>query len=259
MSATTYESTAASGRDDRPSYGRLIQVELRKMYDTRAGFWLLLSAVLLAGLVAALVMFLGGSENHNFNDALDGATQVMNVLLPIVGILLITSEWSQRTAQTTFLLVPQRERVLVSKIGAALVLALAGFVVALALAAFFTVLGGESHNGDGAWTMDGALIPQTALFYVIAMLTGVGLGSAILLSAPAIVASFALPLGLGLVLAIASLEDVADWIDQSAAISPLSNHALSAHEWAQALVATLIWAALPLAIGFYRFVRNEIR
>ena len=40
------------------------------------------------------------------------------MLLPIVGILLVSSEWSQRTALITFTLVPQRMRVMSAKLAA---------------------------------------------------------------------------------------------------------------------------------------------
>ena len=36
-------------------------------------------------------------------------------LLPVVGILLVSSEWSQRTAQVSFTLVPRRPRVIAAK------------------------------------------------------------------------------------------------------------------------------------------------
>ena len=40
------------------------------------------------------------------------------ILLPIIGILLVSSEWSQRTALITFTLVPKRMRVMSAKIAA---------------------------------------------------------------------------------------------------------------------------------------------
>lgn len=261
MSTTTYAPAAPGGlsRDDRPGLGRLVRVELRKMYDTRAGFWLLLSAVLLAALAAGLTVFTGDDDVRNLSNALDNSTQAMNFLVPIVGILLVTSEWSQRTAQVTFTLVPQRQRVLLSKIVAAVVLALIAFVVSLVLSALFTAIGGQDFGGEGAWSLSGGVLFQSALFDVISMLIGVALGSAILLSAPAIVASFVLPIGIALVLGLTGLDGVADWIDQSEALSPLSNHSLSGHEWAQALVCTLLWFGVPIAVGLYRFVKNEVR
>ena len=42
--------------------------------------------------------------------------EIMSLILPVLGILLVTSEWSQRTGLTTFALVPQRERVIVAKL-----------------------------------------------------------------------------------------------------------------------------------------------
>lgn len=262
MSTTAYAPAAPGGlsRDTRPGLVRLIRVELRKMYDTRAGFWLLLSAVLLAGLVAALTVFTGSETGRTFSNVLDNSSQGINTLVPIVGILLVTSEWSQRTAQVTFTLVPQRQRVLWAKLGASIVLAIGAFVAALALSALFTALGGETLDGSSVWSIDGGVLVQSVIFYIISMLIGVGLGAAILLSAPAIVASFVLPIGLSAVLhLISGLEGVADWTDQSEALSPLTNHTLSGHEWAQMLVCSLLWFGIPITIGLYRFLKNEVR
>jgi len=260
MSATTIDAPLA--RDTRPGYARLIRIELRKMYDTRAGFWLLVTAVLLAGLAAALTILTGSDTGRNFSNAMDNSTQAINFLVPVVGILLVTSEWSQRTAQVTFTLVPRRERVLVAKVGAAVLLALAAFVVTIALSAVFTAIGGKESidTGQGAWEIGGDVLLQIALFNVISMLIGVGLGAAILLSAPAIVAAFVLPVGVSLICElISSLDDVANWIGQGEALSPLSDHALSGTEWGRVVTATLLWAALPLAVGLWRFVKSEVR
>lgn len=259
MSAAT-TTAPALGRDARPGLARLIRVELRKMYDTRAGFWLLLAAVLLAALAAGLTILTGSDSGRNLSNAIDNSTQAMNFLVPVVGILLVTSEWSQRTAQVTFTLVPQRERVLIAKLGASLLLALAAFVVTLVVSALFTAIGGTSVGSVGAWDLDGGLLAQTALFYVVSMLIGVGLGAAILLSAPAIVVAFVLPVGVSLICELISgLNDVANWIGQGEALSPLTDHALSGTEWGRVVTATLLWAALPLAIGLVRFVKSEVR
>jgi ABC-type transport system involved in multi-copper enzyme maturation permease subunit len=260
MSATTFDEATRLGRDAQPGFGRLIRVELRKMYDTRAGFWLLLTAVGLATLVAALSMLVGDGEDRTFANALDFSNQVINFLVPIVGILLVTSEWSQRTAQVTFTLVPQRGRVLVAKIGAAVVLAVAAFLVTLVLSALFTAIGSGSSTADDVWSLQADVLLQSVLFDVISVLIGVAIGAAILLSAPAIVASFVLPIGLALIMElIPGLNDLTPWLDQSDALSPLTADPLSGKEWAQVLVCTAVWCGLPMAIGFYRFLRNEVR
>lgn len=255
-------STAAAaldaGRDRRPGLPQLTRVELRKMYDTRAGFWLLLGCALLAVLTAALTALTGHDEDHTVSTVLNNTTQVIVVLVPIVGILLVTSEWSQRTAQVTFTLVPQRGRVLAAKVSASLVLAVVSFLLALGLSALCTALN-PSDFGE-AWSLDGAVVAQTLLFIAISMLMGVGLGAAILLSAPAIVASFVLPLGFSAAThVIGGLHGVANWLDQGETLSDLPDHVYSATAWARVATTLLLWLALPLAIGAYRFLRGEIR
>ena len=49
----------------------------------------------------------------------------MTVILPIIAVLSVTSEWSQRTGLATFTLVPHRGRVLLAKAIAAVLVALA--------------------------------------------------------------------------------------------------------------------------------------
>jgi ABC-2 type transport system permease protein len=149
-------STAAialdAGRDRRPGLDQLTRVELRKMYDTRAGFWLLLAGVLLAALTAALTALTGHAQDHTLSNVLNNTTQAINVLVPIVGILLVTSEWSQRTAQITFTLVPQRGRVLAAKLCASVVLATLTFLVALGLSALSPRSTRPSSAAPGRWT-----------------------------------------------------------------------------------------------------------
>src|SRR3954452_22362380 len=85
---------AGDGRDHRPGLARLTRVELRKMYDTRAGFWLLFSGVLLCVATALITVLSGSDDTHNLSTTFNTSAQAINVLVPIVGILLVTSEWS---------------------------------------------------------------------------------------------------------------------------------------------------------------------
>jgi ABC-type transport system involved in multi-copper enzyme maturation permease subunit len=248
---------AHRGRDTRPGLARLTRVELRKATDTRAGFWLLLGIVGITALTVLLTVATGPAESHTFANVLENALQPLAIMLPIVGILLITSEWSQRTALLTFTLVPQRGRVLVAKILASLVLAVAAVAAALVLSALATAINPAPAD---AWHLDLGLLALSTLYTMISMLIGVGLGAALLLSAPAIVAVFVLPLAwTAITHLIPGLEGLARWTDQSETFSGLTDHTLSGHEWAQVLTTTLLWAALPLAIGTWRFLRGEIR
>jgi ABC-2 type transport system permease protein len=260
--AATYDAplsprAADHGRDQRPGLAQLTKVELRKMYDTRAGFWLLASGLLLTLATALITILTGDDATHTLSNVLDNCSQAINVLLPIVGILLVTSEWSQRTALLTFTLVPQRERILTAKLMASVVLAVLAFLAAFGLSALATAI----NPGDtGTWSISIGLLGQMALFNALSMTIGVGLGAAILLSAPAIVASFVLPLAFSAVThLIGGLDSLAQWLDQGETFSPLTNHLLSGDEWAKVATTTLLWLVVPLAIGAYRFVRGEIR
>ena len=84
-----------------PSLGRLTMVELRKMTDTRAGFWLQLTVAGLTIALVALVCIFGDAPDRTFASLLEAAVQPASILLPIIGILLVSSEWSQRTAAIT--------------------------------------------------------------------------------------------------------------------------------------------------------------
>ena len=136
-------------------------------------------------------MLSGTDGDHTWSNLLNNCSQALNFLLPVVGILLVTSEWSQRTALQTFTLVPQRGRVLVTKIAASLVLSVLALVVALVLTALCTAINPAATD---AFHLDIGLVLQTVLYTMLSMLTGVGLGAAILISAPAIVALYVLPI-----------------------------------------------------------------
>ena len=109
----------------RPRFGRLVAVELRKMVNTRAGFWLQLATVAITVLAVIVACVVGDPADPTFQSVLNVGLQPAAILLPVLGILLVTSEWSQRTGMITFALVPVRSRVLGAKLIASLVLAVA--------------------------------------------------------------------------------------------------------------------------------------
>jgi hypothetical protein len=129
-----------------PSFPRLTLVELRKMVDTRAGFWLQLIVGGLTLLVVVLFCIFGETDELIFRDMFALAIMPATILLPIVGILLVSSEWSQRTAMITFALVPKRMRVMRAKLAAGVVLGL----VVLAIALVVAVVAIAAVGGDGA-------------------------------------------------------------------------------------------------------------
>jgi ABC-2 type transport system permease protein len=249
---------ADRSRDARPTLARLTKVELRKMTDTRAGFWLLLSLFGVTALVVVITALEGPGADHRLQPMLYNALQPGTVLLSIIGILLVTSEWSQRTAMVTFALVPQRGRVLLAKALASLVLSAVAFALTAAMAAVATAI--AASGVDGQWSLGVGLLGQMAFSTGVSMLMGVAFGAALLLSAPAIVASFAAPIAVSAATHIVHpLRGVGQWIDQARTLPDLLDHVYSADEWAKTAVTLALWLALPLAVGAYRFTRGEIR
>ena len=123
MSTATRRPTTLDISDDaRAPFTRLVKVELRKTYDTRAGIWLLgITAFLAAAvMVIALIVVLVQDEPITLDDFVGIANFSSGFLLPVLGIMLVTSEWSQRTAMVTFTLESHRGRIVTAKLVAGL-------------------------------------------------------------------------------------------------------------------------------------------
>ena len=81
------------------TFSRVLHVETRKQVDTTAGRWFLIGIAGVTALVFAIMLFTDDGQSTWMN-YLGGTTMPLSVLLPIVGIMAATSEWSQRTAMT---------------------------------------------------------------------------------------------------------------------------------------------------------------
>ena len=256
MSADAITMPAAAGRDSRPSLVRLTKVELRKMVDTRSGFWLL-SAVVGLTIVAVFITALFAHEDQRtFRHILSNGLQPAGILLPIVGILVVSSEWSQRTALISFALVPDRTRLLAAKLFAGVVLVLAATAVALVFAVIGTAI--ASTHVQHVWSLPIGLLLQDIVYVVTAMIIGIGFGAALQSSAPAIVLYFALPIAFAAIGSIHALSGVVDWINTAEALEPLTPEVMTGHQWAQGLVALALWIGLPLAIGLWRLTQRDL-
>jgi ABC-2 type transport system permease protein len=256
MTTAALTAPALSGRDAQPPLGRLVLVELRKMTDTRAGFWLQLAVVLLTLAIAGILVGFGESDDQSFEVMLAATMQPSVNLLPVIGILLVSSEWSQRTAQQTFTLVPRRPRVMAAKLLASLVVAAAAFAVSVLVALLATALAGSS--APDTWSLPAGQLAQMGLLFALAMVGGVAFGALLLASAPAIVAYFLAPTAWAALLSIPALEDLAPWLDGSRSFTAMTEHVLSATEWAHVATTMSLWVALPLALGIARIRRNEV-
>lgn len=241
-----------------PSMLTLTRVELRKSHDTRAGRWLLIVIGLAVLAVVALSLFVEDAPK-TFTDHFTFTQLPVSILLPVLGILLVTSEWSQRTAMTTFTLVPRRSRVLVAKVLAATVLALLGVLAAALASALATLLTPVVTDLDSDWGISGALVGQVAAVQVVSVLAGVAFGMLLLSSALAIVLYFVLPTVFTLLVNLVSALDwVRDWLDLSTTSMPLFEGDVDAQGWLQFGTSVALWVLLPMTLGWLRIQRSEI-
>jgi ABC-2 type transport system permease protein len=117
-------------------FGRLLAVELRKAVDTRAGRWLLIATAVVIAVTVAIVfaVVLTQDLSSSFRDFMLAVNVPMGVFLPILGVMTVTSEWSQRTGLVTFTQVPSRLTVIAAKFGAVSLMALAAVALGVRLA-----------------------------------------------------------------------------------------------------------------------------
>ena len=263
-------ATTAPGTIDltghRPvSFATLTKVELRKSYDTRAGFWLLLVTAVLTSVAMVVVFIVGATQDValSLGSFLGTTAYTSSFLLPVLGIMLVTGEWGQRTAMVTFTLEPHRGRVIAAKLVAGLLLALAVAVIAMVVAVVATALYALTPNG-ATWSLDDVSIWGFGLSQLFAMLTGFALATLLLNTAAAIVVYFAYSFVLPVLFLLGAnyigwFADLRPWIDFADAQRPLFDGSMTGSGWGHLLVSGLLWLGLPLALGLWRVLRAEVK
>ncbi|MBU2697809.1 ABC transporter permease [Nocardioides sp. WV_118_6] len=265
MSATTPAPTLDISGTPRTPITRLASVEFRKAIDTRAGFWLATSILALV-MIVLLIFVLAVDGQKDFGDLLSVAGGVLGYFMPILIIMLVTSEQSQRNGLVTFTLEPQRSRVVIAKFLAGLLLAGTVMILAAVLAAAFTVLGAITGSSP-SWSLDANLLFNGfVLSNVIGILVGFAISMLVMNTPAGIVAYFAysliLPTAAGILSALSSgFEKIAPWIEFNTAQTPLftGDYQPSGEQWAQIATSGFIWLIVPLALGLWRLMRIEFK
>ena len=243
---------------------RLVGVELRKMFNTRSGFWLMAS-IGIAALLATIATILFAPDSELTQDAFSAAIGIpMAIILPMVAILSVTSEWTQRSGLTTFTLVPNRPRVIGAKAAVTIGIAVVSTVLAFAIGAVGTVLGSAVAGVDQVWDMTPGDIVNIGLAQTLGMLIGFMLAAVIRHSAGAIVAYFVYSFVLsGLTELLAQSQDwfgdLRPWVDVNYAQAALFDGSLTSAQWAHLAVTTVVWLVLPLAVGIRVLMRAEVK
>lgn len=245
-------------------FTRILGVELTKMFNTRAGFWLMMSIAATA-LIATVCVIVFAPNSALTYDSFGAAIGIpMTVLLPIMAILSVTSEYTQRSGLTTFTLIPHRGRVIRAKMVVAMALGAVSILVALAIGALGNIVGSNIAGVDTVWDISGEQIRNLLIANVLNLLIGFTLGVLIRNSPGAIVGffvySFVLPT---LSMVLGSFQDwwvdARVWLDFNWAQGELYDGGMSSADWAHLGVAGLIWLVVPLAVGLVMVMRSEVK
>jgi ABC-2 type transport system permease protein len=266
MSVAAPPTTLDVSRTPVVPFGRLVGVELRKLADTRAGRWLLISiaALTLLVLIIQMAVVLAQDLHPKFLDFLQGMNTPMGILLPVLGVLSVTSEWSQRTAMVTFTLEPSRVRVVAAKVVSLLVISGLALAVGLLLGSLANVLYGGLSGNAVVWGSFGKYVAYYLLLYVFGMLTGFAFGALFLNSPAGIVVYFVYSFVLPGLLALAGqlmdwFESIRPWIDFNNDQNDLIDGTVHGSGWAHLATGGLVWLVLPLVIGTWRIRRAEVK
>lgn len=220
MSTTLSTRPAArtTARGTGPSFAKLTGLEIRKSLSTRSGRTVAGLAVLVGPLGVLLATLTSGG-----GVAAAMALGIMGMLIGLVllalGVLSTAGEWTHKSVQTTYLLVPQRGRVLAAKAAAMALLGsvLASLGVGLAVGALAAFTTGVSWFAAGQAVI--AVIASGAAFAVI----GAGIGAAVGNSAAAMTSTYLTVLGILPV--VSSVKPaIAEKLDPASSIVTLAQH-----------------------------------
>ena len=243
---------------------RVVGVELRKMFDTRSGFWLMASIVIAAVGATGAVILWAPDDELTYSTFATAIGFPMAVILPMIAILSVTSEWSQRSGLTTFTLVPHRGRVISAKAIASVTVGVVSMLLAFGIGAAGNVLGTAITGTEQIWDVSFTDCLYIVLGNVLGLLVGFMLGVLVRNSAGAIVGYFVYSLLLPTLSGI--LADSQDWyhrlhpwVDFNFAQSALFNGDMGGEQWAQLATSGAIWLAAPLVVGLALVMRSEVK
>ena len=244
----------------------LVRSELLKIRTTRSWWAYLIVIVLFTaiGVAAEIGSSSADRGTSDFQVSLVDTVGVAVLFAIILGITIVTTEFRHGTVTPTFLVEPHRERVILSKAIAGVVVAI-GFallsllVVAAVAIPWLTIVDAELHLADGEFA---TRVGQQLLSAVLWVLMGVAIGTLVHSQVAALVGTLIwIFLGETLLVGLFGLVDV----DGAAAYLPF--HALDSADgsggenllsYEGGIAVALGWIALLGAAGIWRTRRRDI-
>lgn len=245
---------------------RITAVELRKMFDTRSGFWLIASIAISAVLATAGVILFAPDDQLTYSTFATAIRFPVVIILPLIAILAVTSEWSQRTGLTTFTLIPHRSRIIAAKAISSVTIAIAAMALTFAVGALGNLLSAAVTGTTLVWDVTITQCLYYVLGMILSLLVGFMLGVLIRASIGAVVAyfiyTFLVPTVLGLLATSQQwFHDLQPWVDIQFAQAGLYSFdkSLTGEQWANIGVTGLVWLVIPLLVGIRLVMRAEVK
>jgi hypothetical protein len=236
---------------------KLVAIELRKSVNTRSGR-VLIAAILLIALAALTWQLTHLPKGPaGFDGFLGAASAGVMLLLPVIGVMAMTSEWTQRTALTTFTLSPRRVRVQLAKFVSAVVLSAVVMTGVVVLALASTALAGAVTDHTTSYAGLGGQLVGAYLTVALNVVMGAAFGALIPQTAVAILAFFIAPTAWSLA-GPALFKDNANYLDVFGALGRIAERDLHGMV-PETLTAVGVWIVLPTIVGLWASSRREVK
>lgn len=169
----------------------------------------------------------------------------------------MTSEWSQRTALTTFTLSARRVRVQLAKFVSAILLSAVVLTMTTLLALGATAIGGAIAGHGTSYAGLGGALAGAYLTTALNVVMGAAFGAVFAQTAVAIVIFFVTPTAWALA-GPALFKDNADWLDVFVAFGRIAERQLNGTA-PETLTAVGVWIVLPTIVGLWASSRREVK
>jgi len=230
--------------------------EIRKVVVTRSSQAILMSVVALGLLISTAMTVVASRETGQ----IDLSAPMLSLTLcvgfgsPLIGVLIMTSDWQSREVITLFLLEPRRGLVFVAKVVATLMLAVSAVAAVIFFSIAFALCGVVAAGMPLVYVTALAEVVPLLVACVVGAITGSALASAILSTPLAVIAVIAQTVLVDPVLSAAPTG----WSSYLAP-SSISDYLTGTGRPGSAAAACIVWVLVPFALGWWRIHRREIQ
>ena len=270
MTATTIDAAADQRRAGRRTeftpipLSRVVRVELRKMFDTRSGFWMIASLGITALIATIATIAFAPDKDITYYNFAKAVGFPITVILPMVALLAITSEWSQRSGLTTFTYVSSRRRLIWAKTLSSIIVAIASMVFAFMVGAVGNVAGSAIAGTSTVWDLSVGHALTIVLGNLVSMSIGTMLGMLLRSSAGGLVMYFVVTLVLPNLSGLLAesqhgFHSAQPWVDLSFAQTSLFEGMHTGAQWAHIATTFALWIVVPGYLGLRRVMRSEVK